>query len=294
MEKFLADGDVDIVLIATPSGLDLDGAVAALRAGKHVIVEKPLEITCERCDSIIAEAEKSGTLLGTVFPSRYFEAPMLIKNAIDAGRFGKIVLADAHIKWWRTQEYYDSSKWRGTWQFDGGGVLMCQGIHAIDLLQWFMGPVTEVSAFFDTLAHKMESEDTAAASVRFANGALGTIEGSTGAYPGFFKKIEICGIRGSVTLEEENIVNWSFDNEDSRDEEIRSRFRNAGTSGGGASDASAISYEGHKMLFVDFVDALRNNRPFMISGPEGKKSVAIIEAIYKSAKSRMPVALNHK
>ena len=292
MEAFLADSDVDIVTVATPSGLHLDGALAALKAGKHVIVEKPLEITGERCDQIIAEAEKRGLRVGTVFPSRYHEAPVLVKKAIQSGRFGKIVLADAQIKWWRSQEYYDSGKWRGTWQFDGGGALMNQGIHGIDLLQWFMGPVTEVSAFTATLAHeRIEVEDTAAAALRFANGALGIIEGSTGAYPGFLKKLEICGSRGSVILEEENIITWSFDKEESGDEEIRSKFRNAGKSGGGAADPRAISYKGHRMLFEDFVGALRENRPFAVGGAEGKKAVQIIEAIYRSAKNRAPAAL---
>ena len=292
MEDFLADSEVDIVTVATPSGLHLDGAMAALKAGKHVIVEKPLEISGERCDAIIRQAEKSGHLLGTVFPSRYHEAPRIIKKAIQAGRFGKIVLADAQIKWWRTQEYYDGGKWRGTWQLDGGGVLMNQGIHAIDLLQWLMGPVREVMAFTATLAHeRIEVEDTAAAALRFADGALGIIEGSTGAYPGFFKKLEICGSRGSVTLEEENIINWTFDKEESGDEEIRSKFRNVGKSGGGAADPKAISFKGHQWLFEDFVSSLRENRPFAVGGAEGKKAVEIIEAIYRSAKNRAPVGI---
>jgi predicted dehydrogenase len=292
LDAFLADPDVKIVTIATPSGLHLDSAVAAARAGKHIIVEKPLEISAARCDVIIAEAEKNNVKLGTVFPSRYHRAARLVKDTIASGRLGKIVLADAQIKWFRTQEYYDSGKWRGTWEFDGGGVLMNQGIHGIDLLQWFMGDVAEVFAFSDTLAHeRIEVEDTAAASLRFSSGALGVIEGTTGAYPGFLKKIEICGTKGCVTLEEENITTWQFAEETSEDENIRRAYRNAGGTGGGASDPKAIGYHGHRMLFESFVGAVREHKTPAIDGHEGRKAVEIIEGIYRSAKEHKPVAL---
>jgi predicted dehydrogenase len=292
LDAFLADRDIDIVTIATPSGLHLDGAVAAVRAGKHVIVEKPLEITTARCDTIIAEAAANKVKLGTVFPSRYHAPSKIIRKAITEGRLGKIVLADAQIKWYRSQEYYDSGKWRGTWQFDGGGALMNQGIHAIDLLQWFMGDVNEVSAQTATLAHeRIEVEDTAAAVLKFANGAVGVIEGTTGAWPGFLKKIEICGSRGSVIMEEENIRAWKFAEELPEDEEIRKQYGSATATGGGASDPAAIGHHGHKLLFESFVQALREDRPPDIDGVEGRKAVEIIEAIYRSAKNHAPVTL---
>jgi predicted dehydrogenase len=167
---------------------------------------------------------------------------------------------------------------------------MNQGIHGIDLLQWFMGDVTEVFAFSDTLAHeRIEVEDTAVASLRFSSGALGVIEGSTGAYPGFLKKIEICGSKGCVTLEEENITTWQFASEMPEDEEIRRTYR--GGAGGGASDPKAISHHGHRMLFESFVNAVRENKTPDIDGHEGKKAVEIIEGIYRSAKEHTPVAL---
>jgi predicted dehydrogenase len=292
LDAFLADPDLTIVIIATPSGLHLEGAIAAARAGKHIIVEKPLEITSARCDAIIAEAEKNKVKLGTVFPSRYHGAAKLVKDAVASGRLGKIVLAAAQIKWFRTQEYYDSGKWRGTWQYDGGGVLMNQGIHGIDLLQWFMGDVTEVFAFSGTLAHeRIEVEDTAAVSLRFSSGALGIIEGTTGAYPGFPKKIEICGSKGCVTLEEENITAWRFAEETDGDEEIRRTYRDAGAAGGGAADPKAIGHHGHRMLFESFVRAVRENKTPDIDGHEGRKAVEIIEGIYRSAKEHKPVAL---
>ena len=292
LNAFLADKNVDIVTIATPSGLHLDSALAAVRAGKHIIVEKPLEITAARCDAIIAEARANKVKVATVFPSRYHAPSALIKKAIEAGRLGKIVLADAQIKWFRTQQYYDSGKWRGTWQLDGGGALMNQGVHAIDLLQWFMGDVSEVFAQTATLAHeRIEVEDTAAVVLKFANGAIGVIEGTTSAYPGFLKKIEICGSKGCITMEEENIITWKFAEEQPEDEEIRKKYGAATATGGGASDPTAIGHHGHKMLFETFVEAVRENKPVALDGAEGKKSVEIIEAAYRSAKSNSPIKL---
>ena len=292
LNAFLADKNIDIVTIATPSGLHLDGALAAVKAGKHIIVEKPLEITAARCDAIITAARDNKVKVGTVFPSRYHAPSALIKKAIKAGRLGKIVLADAQIKWYRTQQYYDSGKWRGTWQFDGGGALMNQGIHAIDLLQWFMGDVSEVFAQTATLAHeRIEVEDTAAVVLKFTSGAIGVIEGTTSAYPGFLKKLEICGSRGSIVMEEESIITWKFDEEQPGDEEIRRKYGAATQTGGGAADPAAIGHHGHKMLFEAFVNALREDKPVDIDGAEGKKAVEIIEAAYRSAKSHSPVAL---
>ena len=292
LKAFLSDKNIDVVTIATPSGLHLDGALAAARAGKHIIVEKPLEITAARCDTIIAEAKSNKVKLATIFPSRYHAPSELIKKAIDQGRLGKIALADAQIKWYRSQEYYDSGKWRGTWQFDGGGALMNQGIHAIDLLQWFMGDVSEVYSYSATLAHeRIEVEDTAAAVLKFANGAIGVIEGTTSAYPGFLKKIEICGSKGCITMEEESITTWKFAEELPEDEDIRRQYGSATQTGGGASDPAAIGHHGHKMLFEAFVNALREDKPVDIDGAEGRRSVEIIEAAYRSAKSHSPVAL---
>ena len=292
LASFMADKDIDIVSVTTPSGLHLDSALAAARAGKHVIVEKPLEVTAARCDAIIAEAKANNVKLGTIFPSRYHAPSGIIKKAVEQGRLGKIVLADAQIKWYRTQEYYDSGKWRGTWQYDGGGALINQGIHAIDLLQWFVGPVSEVSSYAATLAHeRIEVEDTAAAVLKFSSGAIGVIEGTTSAYPGFLKKVEICGSKGCITMEEESITTWKFAEEQPEDEEIRRRYGSSTQTGGGASDPKAIGYHGHKMLFEAFVNSIRENKPFELDGVEGKKSVEIIEAIYRSAKSRAPVTL---
>ena len=292
LNAFMADKNIDIVTIGTPSGLHLDGALAAARAGKHIIVEKPLEITTARCDAIIAEAKANKVKLGTIFPSRYHAPSAIIKRAINAGRLGKIVMAEAQIKWFRTQEYYDSGKWRGTWDLDGGGAMMNQGIHAIDLLQWFMGDVSEVFAQTATLAHeRIEVEDTAAVVLKFASGAIGVIQATTSAYPGFLKKIEICGSKGCITLEEENILTWKFADELPEDEEIRRKYGSATQTGGGASDPKAIGHHGHTMLFESFVNSLQGDNPADIEGAEGRRAVEIIEAAYRSAKSHSPVAL---
>ncbi len=286
LDEFLRDPNVEICCIATPSGLHLDGAVAAARKGKHVIVEKPLEITPERCRAIIEECKKNSVMLSGIFPSRYHEVSKLLKRAIDEGRFGKITFADAQIKWYRSQEYYDSGAWRGTWEMDGGGCLMNQGIHAIDLLQWLVGRVKEVSAFITTEGHeRIEVEDNAAVILRFENGAIGTIEGSTCAYPGFLKRIEVMGTNGSAIIEEEDLVAWKFKDEREEDEEIRKRFRGKTVSGGGASDPSFISYEPHQRLFEAFIKALESDTDPDITGESASKAVEIISAAYESART---------
>lgn len=285
IKAFLADSDLDAVTIATPSGLHLDGALAAINAGKHVMVEKPLEITIERCDKIIKAAAEKGVLLGGIFHSRYFEVPQLIKRTIESGRLGTIAMADAQVKWYRSQKYYDSGAWRGTWKLDGGGALMNQSIHAIDLLQWFMGPVTEINGRVATLAHeRIEVEDTAVATLKFANGALGVIEGTTCAYPGFLKRIEICGSKGTILMEEESLKVWEFEDAIPEDDEIRAKYIGASTGDGGAGDPSSLGYQGHKMEFAAFADSIRASQIPDIDGHEARKAVEIIEAIYQSAK----------
>ncbi|MBP5622949.1 MAG: Gfo/Idh/MocA family oxidoreductase, partial [Thermoguttaceae bacterium] len=210
-KEFLADPDVQIVTVGTPSGAHLDPAVAAAKAGKHVIVEKPLEVTTERCDQIIDACEKAGVTLSTVFPSRFHQSSQQLKKAIEAGRFGKLTLGDAIVKWYRTQQYYDSGVWRGTWKLDGGGALMNQAIHSVDLLLWLMGDVEEVSALTGLVAHEnIEVEDVCVASLRFKNGALGLLEATTAAYPGYLKRIETHGDKGSAVIEEEDIIKWDF------------------------------------------------------------------------------------
>ena len=291
LKKFLAH-DLDIVTICTPSGLHLDAAVAAARAGKHVIVEKPLEVTLQRCDKIIAAAEKAGVKVATIFPSRFSECNQLLKQAMDNKWLGRPTLGDSYVKWWRTQQYYDSGGWRGTWKMDGGGALMNQAIHNVDLLQWFMGDVDSVMAMTGLLAHeRIEVEDTAVAAIKFKSGALGVIEGTTSVYPGFLKKSEIHGDKGSVIVEQDDIIFWKTEQPtpvDARVQELMAQ-RKSGT--GGASDPNAISHACHRKQFEDLLRALDNGTQPLVDGIEGRKSVEIILAIYKSAKTGRTVKL---
>ncbi|MGL4462325.1 MAG: Gfo/Idh/MocA family protein, partial [Planctomycetia bacterium] len=283
LSELLARPDVHVVNICTPSGAHLDPALAAAAAGKHVVVEKPLEITLRRCDQILDACRAAGVQLCTIFPSRFGDANQELKTAIDAGRFGKLTLGDTTVKWWRPQSYYDDGAWRGTWNLDGGGALMNQAIHNVDLIQSLLGPVAEVAAFTSRLAHeRIEVEDTAVAAVRFANGALGTITATTSVYPGLLKTIAIHGDKGSVVIEQDQILRWEFAEPDPRDDEIRTKYAKTSATTGGASDPKAISYQGHARQLADFVAAVRTNTQPRVTGSEGRKAVEIILAIYES------------
>jgi len=292
LKKFLADPAIDVVTIGTPSGAHLEPAVAAARAGKHVIVEKPLEITLKRCDRIIEACDKAGVVLSTIFPSRFHESAIEMKRAVDAGRFGKLTIGDAIVKWYRTQQYYDSGAWRGTWKLDGGGALMNQAIHSVDLLYWLMGPVAEIRARFAMLAHTgIEVEDVAMATLQFENGALGLIEATTAAYPGYLKRIELHGSHGSAVMEEEDIVKWDFAKNNARDKAVHARMAQQQSGGGGAADPAAIGHHGHARQFADVLKAIQKGTKPLIDGHEGRRSVEIILGVYKSAESGKAVEL---
>ena len=292
MKKMLADPAVDVVTIATPSGAHMEPAVQAAKAGKHVIVEKPLEITLKRCDKIIDACEKAGVKLGTIFPSRFHDSSVQMRKAIDQGRFGRLTLGDAYVKWFRTQEYYDSGAWRGTWKLDGGGALMNQAVHTVDLLSWLMGPVEEIQAQTATLAHKrIEVEDVATATLKFKSGALGVIEATTAAYPGYLKRIELHGSEGTAVLEEEDLKIWDFAKKKPADKAIHKAMQQSKSGGGGAADPAAIGHHGHTMQFKDFVKAIKTDGTPAVDGHEGRKPVEIILAIYKAAQSGKLVKL---
>ncbi|WP_153558266.1 Gfo/Idh/MocA family protein [Roseimaritima sediminicola] len=292
LEEMLAAPGIDAVAICTPSGNHLDPGLAAAAAGKHVFVEKPLEITVERCNQLIEACEKAGVKLGVAFQSRFHESSRAMKRAVEEGRFGTVTLGDAYVKWYRSQEYYDSGAWRGTWKLDGGGALMNQAIHTVDLLSWVMGPVAEISAFTSTLAHeRIEVEDVAVANLRFANGALGVIEATTASYPGALKRIEVSGSKGSAVLEEEDIRDWDFAEPTAEDEALKAALAGKTETGGGASDPAAIGHHGHTCLFNDFVEAIREDRQPAVCGREGRRSVEIICAIYESAQQGKIVRL---
>ena len=292
LDRLLRDDRVDVVSIATSSGAHMESAVAAARAGKHVIVEKPLEVTLKRCDRIIAACEKKSVKLATFFPSRFHDSSLKMKQAVDAGRFGRLTLCDAYVKWFRSQEYYDSAAWRGTWELDGGGALMNQAIHTVDLLNWLVGPIAEVQAYTATLVHKrIEVEDVVTASLRFASGALGVIEASTAVYPGYLKHIELHGSEGSAVLEEEDLKVWDFAKKVRGDAAIFKAMQASHSTGGGAADPAAIGHEAHAKQLRDFVQAIQNDGTPAVDGREGRRAVEIILAIYQSAATGRAVKL---
>lgn len=286
LDKALADPNVHAVIIATPSGSHRDPAVRCAQAGRHVVVEKPLEITAERCDAIIQACDRGGVHLCTIFPSRFSEANIELKKAITAGRFGRMTLGETACKWWRSQAYYDEGGWKGTKALDGGGALMNQAVHNVDLLQWFMGDVESISGFTATLAHqRIEVEDTAVACLRFASGALGVIQATTSVHPGLPKTVAIHGDRGTAVIEQDDLLRWEFATESPEDAAIKARFAQKTGASGGSSNPAAISHEGHRRQLADFVSAIRNGGRPAVDGREGRKAVAIIEAIYRSAES---------
>jgi predicted dehydrogenase len=289
----LERSDIDVVIVTTPSGAHMEPAVAAAEAGKHVVVEKPLEITLERCDRIIETCDRRRVKLCTIFPSRFSNANQALKAAVSAGRFGRLTLAETTCKWWRPQTYYDQGGWKGTRALDGGGALMNQAIHNVDLLSWLMGPATRVCGFTATLAHeRIEVEDTAVGCLRFANGALGVIQAATSAHPGLPKTIAVHGDRGTVVVEQDDVLRWDFTPELAEDQAVRARFARRTGASGGASDPAAISHVGHARQLADFVRAIETDSAHLIDGREGRKAVEIILALYRSAATGKVIEMN--
>lgn len=286
LSAFLADPDLEIVTVGTPSGAHLDPSLAALNAGKHVICEKPLEITVERIDQLIDAATANGKTVAAVLNRRFHPGMDAFKKASEEGRFGKLTSASCYVKWYRDQAYYDSAGWRGTWALDGGGALMNQSIHTIDALLYLAGPVKAVQANMACIAHeRIEVEDIAVAILEFENGARGVIEGSTCTWSkdGHPARVQLCGTEGSVFLADEAFELWDFMQEKPEDAEIRSTLMKGQGAGLGANDPSAINYYQHQRNFEEVVDSIREGRQPSTSATEARKSVALIRAIYESA-----------
>jgi UDP-N-acetyl-2-amino-2-deoxyglucuronate dehydrogenase len=283
LDAVLKRKDVDVVIITTPSGAHMEPAVAAAHAKKHVVVEKPLEITLERCDRVIDACVKNNVQLCTIFPSRFGDANIELKRAVSAGRFGRLTLGETTCKWWREQSYYDLGGWKGTQALDGGGALMNQAIHNVDLLLWMMGDVTHIMGFTTMLAHeRIEVEDTAVACLRFKSGALGVIQATTSVWPGLPKTIGVHGDQGSVVIEQDDLLRWEFKAAQAGDDAIRQRFAQRVGASGGSSNPAAISHVGHARQLGDFVDAIVNGRAPLVDGREGRKAVEVILGIYAS------------
>ena len=288
----LADrSDIDAVTIATPSGAHESSAIPFLKKGKAVLCEKPLEISMEKVSNILRTAKENKALLAVILQFRLSAGAQALKKAVLEGRFGRLSLCSAYLKWWRDQSYYDATPWRGTRKFDGGGALMNQGIHAVDLLQWLVGMPSEVFAFSGLIAHeKIEVEDTIAVALKYPNGALGVIEAATSCKPGSSMRIELSGDKGSAVLEDDRIVRWQFDSEEPGDEALRAAT--SGTIVSGSSDPNAIGFEGHRVLIEDLTDALQQQREPMLSGSEAVNAVRLILAAYESAQQGRSVTIS--
>ncbi len=283
--------DITIVNLCTPSGLHMKPALDVMAAGKHCVVEKPLEIALDKCDRMIDAADQAGVLLATIFPSRFGDAAIELRKALGQGRFGKLTIGDAYVRWWRDQAYYDSGGWRGTWELDGGGALMNQSIHAVDLLQAYMGDVKAVTAVSGCIAHeRIEVDDASLVAVEWACGALGVIQGTTAAWPGLDKRIAISGTDGTAIMDEEQLTTWDFRKPRARDAAMLAKLAEV-DHGSGASDPMAFSPENHRRQLADLCKAIETGGTPLVDGREGRKSVEIILAAYKSAEAGQRVAL---
>lgn len=284
-QKMLELDNIDVVIICTPSGYHLEPALAAAKREKHILVEKPLEVTLERAQKMIDACKKANVSLGCVFQNRYTLNYKKIKEAVKNGAIGKIILGNAYIKWNRDQAYYEASNWRGTLKGDGGAALINQSIHTIDLLLDVMGPVKSVFGKVKTITHNIEGEDIGTAILEFKNGAIGTIEGSTAIYSGYPEKLEIHGEKGNFILEGGEIVQWQCLEENINfDEKLKAKKT-------GASDPMAINYLNHKRQIEDFTKSILFKQPIAIDGEESLKSLRVIMAIYESSKTGKQIIL---
>lgn len=285
-DKFLAHPRLQIVNICTPSGTHAELGIRAAEAGKNVLVEKPIEINLQQADALISACERAEVKLGVIFQSRFLPAVQRIKQAVDDGRLGRLMIGDAFVKWYRAPEYYAPGTWRGTLKMDGGGALINQAIHTVDLLRWIMGPVETAFAMKSALRYPhIEAEDTLVGTVKFQNGALGVVQAATSAKPGFKRRLEISGERGSIILDGDAISVWAIDGEDANLGEAEQLTD-------GSANPAAISNEGHRRQIEDMMRAVIENRAPMIDGREGRKSLELVVALYDSSNCGKPVKLS--
>jgi len=287
LDALLARPDVDVVCVCVPSGQHAEVGVRAARAGKHLVVEKPIDVTLASADRLIEAARTAGVTLTVISQHRFDLGLIELKRLLDEGALGRLVLAEASTKWYRTQGYYDSAAWRGTWAMDGGS-LMNQGVHYVDLLRWCMGPVTEVTAVCATQAHDVEVEDTALAIVRFGSGAVGTILSSTAAFPGFPQRLEVTGTEGTVIIEDGRIVRRAFGVQAGTDP----RADPGGGAVGAAADPAAIDVASHAAQIADLLAAIEEGREPAVDGRAGRDALEIVCAVYESARTGRTVSVS--
>lgn len=290
LDRFLNRPDIQVVSICTPSGTHAELGIKAAAAGKHVVVEKPIDVTLEKARTLIDACQRARVKLAVIFQSRFLPAVQILKSAIDRNRLGRIIMGDAYVKWYRTREYYEAARWRGTWTLDGGGALINQSIHTIDLLQHLVGPVASVFGFAEKKLHPyIEAEDTAVAVLKFKDGALGVIQGATSVAPGFSRRVEIHGEKGSVILDGNEVTAWNLSGT-GEEEEALANLKDRDLSDG-ASDPMALDISGHQRQLEDLIAAIHQDRPPMIDGSEGLKALELVLAVYRSAREKKLVEL---
>ena len=284
LDGIFADPSIDAVLILTPPSSHLELVEKAAASGKHILLEKPLDISLERAESLVAAAERSGVKLGVVLQHRFRPVSTALSRIVADGRLGEIVGASARLSNWRPQSYYDQPG-RGTRARDGGGVLLTQGIHTLDLLISVAGLPVEALAYATTTpVHRMETEDLVAGAVRFANGALGTVGATTCAYPGIPDSVELIGTKGTARIEGAGLTAKFHEGADIQMDD--------GTLGGGAgTDPMAFSHMHHRAVLADFLDAIVEDRQPRVSGREALKVHRLIEALLNSAATGRPAAV---
>ncbi len=287
-EKLTSMEKIDFISICTPTGTHSQFAIPAAEAGKDLVIEKPLETTPERCDTIIHAIEKQGLQLSVIFQNRFKDPVKKIKKALEEGNIGKLVIGKAEINWYRSRKYYENS-WKGTKKYDGGGALINQGIHTIDLLQWMMGKVIKVNGKVKTLKHEIEGEDTGVATLEFSQGGLGVITGSTAVYPGLEERLGLYGTEGSIELRGSKITTWKTPNEGQRPEPEEDLGDDGST---GASAPMDVDSENHRRQWQEIVDKTERGGEPPVSGKAAKKSVEIIDAIYESSRTGQNVTID--
>lgn len=296
LAEMLAREQLDVVDVCTPSGLHGEHACQIMRAGCHVIVEKPMEISRERIEEMLRVQQETGRKLAVISQHRFDEASIQVQQLLKERALGRLVMGNAAIPWWRSQKYYDSGAWRGTWKLDGGGVLMNQSIHSIDILQWLMGPVKSIHAYTDTLVHEMETEDAAVAVLRFQNGALGTIVATTGAYPGVTTRIEVFGDKGSAVIENDRLGYLHLASQDTEEVGaygggVQKKEPASSTQQATASDPGALQVATHARQIEDMIHAIREDGTPLVDGHAARHPVEIILGIYEAARTGKEVIL---
>lgn len=284
-KELCARPDVDYVDVCTFPDSHLDIVKACVANGKHVLVQKPIALTLEDARTMIEIAAKAGVRFGVVSQHRFDDASIFLRKAISDGRLGKILQADGYVKWHRPQSYYDRPG-KGTWEVEGGGALINQGIHTVDVLQFLAGPVQHVIANWQLgSAHKMESEDVVNAVVRYQNGATGVIQAATAFHPGYPERMEIHGTKGSAIITGDKLTAWDVQGDSGEDAPLQTSLES------GAADPMAISLEPIKRQFLDFGNAVKNNTQPLVDGEEGFRALQIVLGVYESARSGKMVSL---